>query len=275
MNAFQLYLLGVVALIGCAEHRAEEHVARLGDTDRRVRLDASYELVQLGSSSVEPILRAAQNGSDRLQYVSVQILGRIGDARAIPFLRDRASASNIHIRREAVIALGMMGEPGLLAPLAGILIADGDRGVRSAAARGISNFLDTTAVPSLISALRDREPEVRREALSSLNRLWTVAAEIAVIAALREDEDETVRYIAAQALGHHQATLALEALKTATLEDSSTWVRVEAVRALGNIGDPRVTPELERVLRSYDGQEQEAAVEALQQLTGVDYVVIP
>jgi len=174
-----------VGLFSCAAHQAEYYIDQLADPRRQVRLDASYALVQLGGVAVEPLISCATTGRDSLRYIAVQILGQIGDPRATPFLKELLSDDNRYVREQAVRALGQLDNPGLHAALASVLAADSVAEVRGAAAWSLGNLRDTTAVPSLVRALADTVPSVRRQALAALQFLWTPAAEAAALAALR------------------------------------------------------------------------------------------
>ena len=260
-------------LLSCAAQQAEYYIDQLADPRRQVRLDASHTLVQLGGATVEPLLERAATGSDSLRYIAAQILGQIGDRRAIPFLKSLLRNENSHVREQAVRALGQLDTPHLHATLARVLAADAVPDVRGAAAWSLGNLRDTTAVPSLVAALADTVPSVRRQALAALQFLWTPAAEAAALTALR-DRDDTVRYIAAQLLGHHRTHRALDALFLA-LADDNIWVRVESARTLGRIGDTTAVAPLERMFAEREGPDHEAAKEALQLLTGLNYAVAP
>ena len=83
-----------------------------------------------------------------------------------------------------------------------------------------------------------------------------------------------MRYIAAQLLGHHRTHRALDALCLA-LTDDNIWVRAESARTLGRIGDTTAVAPLERMFAEREGPDHEAAKEALQQLTGLNYAVAP
>jgi len=265
-------LLFFIALSGCSGKEIEDYIADLSHPEKKVRLQASYGLVISGAAAVEPLLRHAASGSDSLQFISAQILGRIGDKRGIPLLRQFARGPNDFVRREAVLSLGKMGDlgigPFLLVALAGDKAAE----VRSAAAQSLGNLRDTLAVLPLVQALEDPAPLVRQQAVAALHRLWTPRAEAAIVGTL-QDRDETVRYIAVQSLGKHRVRSALDFLRTA-LRDTSIWVRTEAARALGGLGDTSAVEDLVRLLKQQDGPDHQAARAALQEITGLDYVVV-
>ena len=260
-------------LLSCAAQQAEYYIDQLDDSRSQVRLDASHALVQLGGAAVEPLMDRAAAGSDSLRYIAAQVLGQIGDQRAIPFLKALLRADNRYVREQAVRALGQLDDPRLHATLASVLAGDSVPDVRGAAAWSLGNLRDTTAVPSLVRALADTVPSVRRQALAALQFLWTPASEAAALDALR-DRDDNVRYVAAQLLGHHRTHRALDALCLA-LTDDNIWVRAESARTLGRIGDTTAVAPLERMFAEREGPDHEAAKEALQQLTGLNYAVAP
>lgn len=271
---FLLGLLGLPLLFGgCAEERARPYIEALSHPERQIRLEASYNLVMVGPPAVPPLLAHLQAGaSDSLLYIGAQILGRIGAHDAIPFLTELLGHADPFVRREAVLALGKMGDPALLPRLDRALRQDPDAGVRAAAAQGLPNLRDSTAVPALLFALTDSAASVRHSALAGLNRLWGPRAQEAAVAALF-DEDETARYIAAQILGKRRVAAALEGLCTA-LSDSSVWVRLEAARALGRLDDARAVPPLEKAIKRHNGPDADEARRSLRALTGMDYVVL-
>lgn len=262
-----------VALVSCAAQQAEYYIDQLADPRRQVRLDASHALVQLGGAAIDPLMDRATAGSDTLRYIAAQVLGQIGDRRSTPFLKSLLRDKNHHVREQAVRALGQLDDSHLHPTLAGVLSSDSVPAVRGAAAWSLGNLRDTTAVPSLVRALADTVPSVRRQALAALQFLWTSEAEAAALDAL-SDRDANVRYVAAQLLGHHQTHRALDALCLA-LTDDNIWVRVESARTLGRIGDTTAVAPLERVFAEREGPDHEAAKEALQLLTGLNYAVAP
>ena len=269
-----LGLLGLPLLAGgCAEDRARPYIEALSHPERQVRLEASYNLVMIGPAAVPPLLtRLQSNPSDSLLYIGAQILGRIGARDAAPFLRGLLDHADPFVRREAVLALGKLGDPTLLPTLGRALRQDRDAGVRAAAAQSLPNLRDTAAVAALVVALDDSAAPVRHSALAGLNRLWGRRAQEAAIAAL-DDKDETARYIAAQILGKRRVSAALEGMCDA-LADSSVWVRLEAARALGRLDDARAVPPLEKALKRGNGPDADEARRSLRALTGMDYVVL-
>ncbi len=106
-------------------------------------------------------------------------------------------------------------------------------------------------------ALRERQRKdrkVRLERLEQLGREQTAEASWELAALLSDDPDIRVRHAAAIALGKYRDPESAEALRIA-LQDSSHWVRKEALRSLAGIGGPE-SLEAVKVVFETDTDEQ-------------------
>ena len=130
------------------------------------------------------------------------------------------------------------------------------------------------AVPFLVCALADTVPAVRRQALAALQFLWTPVAEAAALAALR-DRDDTVRYIAAQLLGHPPDAPRPRRAVPRLDRRQHLGPRGERPAPSAALATPRAVAPLERMFAEREGPDHEAAKEALQLLTGLNYAVAP
>ena len=237
-----------------------------------IRRKAAYELVNQGNTAVEPIHRALTPGSDRLRYISAQILGRIGNPRSAPVLLALTHDANLHVRKNAILALSKIHVPTMKDTLLHILRHNPQAELRAIAAEGLPNFRDTSVVKSLCSALGDSIAIVRQSAIAALGRIWTGSAIPTVIAAI-QDPDEKVRYIAVQVAANHQLAAARLPLRR-MLADNSIWVRTEAARGLALLSDTTAVEALVALMKErYEGADVDAARAALQELTGVDYII--
>jgi len=127
-------------------------------------------------------------------------------------------------------------------------------------------------VQSLIDVLEDPAPDIRREAIDSLVKLDSVDAVPALVARL-EDEDVLVRRAAVDALGalaDSRATEPLvahiEGLLQASVKDPTIQIPLNAIWALGNIGDNKALDVLSRLRDSTDPYISYNANWALRQL---------
>ena len=259
-------LAAVAVLAGCRTDDVESAITDLSNPKSRIRLRAAYALVRHDSSAVEPLIQCASTGSDSLQYISAQLLGEIGDPRARQVLKVLAGDANEHVRRAAVVALGSMADRETVEYLTVTLSQDTLPDLRAAAAQSLGESGDTLAVPALVHALADTVASVRKQAVVALHRLWTPLAQDALVRVLVQDSEEIVRFVAAQSLGQRRAVPARDALRGA-LRDSSVWVRAEAARSLGMLGDATAIEDLTLLLeRRGDGPDHDAAREALHKL---------
>lgn len=266
-----LLVIICLGLSGCAEQEVETNIRRLSDPDSQIRMEATLNLIGYEDATVLPLIASATAGGDSLQYIAAQILGQIGDARAGDLLCELNQSNNIYVRREALLALGKLGDKSHIPLLLQMLKIDKASSIRSAAAQSLGILRDSTSIPDLIKAFDDEDALVRRRVLAALHYQWTSTVEVIAIRALT-DPDQQIRYIAAQMLGMHRAPKALVALCLA-LRDSSIWVRAEAANALSNLGDTSAVGDLERLFKNSEGADHQAASKALRALTGIEYLI--
>ncbi len=138
----------------------------------------------------------------------------------------------------AAVALGSR-EDGLA--ILGPLLASADPDQRWWAVRALAELPAAQAAPHLAAALQDPDPAVRHCAALGLSRRPHAAAVPALVEAMRS-KDSLFTRLAANALAAAglDATPALLEL----LQNAPSAVRLEAVRALAQIGDPRSIPAL-------------------------------
>ena len=170
------------------------------------------------------------------------------------------------VRKAAADALGRLGHPGAIGPLADRALFDPDEGVRMGAVEALVQLGFPEALHPLVAGLFDDDPDVRMAAARALGRLGHPGAiEHLVDRALR-DADEGVRLAAVEALVQLGFSEALRPL-VAGLFDDDPDVRMATARALGRLGHPGAIEHLaNRALRDPDEGVRLAAVEALVQL---------
>lgn len=143
-------------------------------------------------------------------------------------------------REEAVLALSGLGDERVLFPLI-MALRDGSSYVRRSAADALGNSGSQKAVKPLVESLTDDDRYVRETASEALGHLGKIAqpelikqltnadwrVRMGIMVALRispdmSDTDQVIRL----------------------LHDESAYVRREAVKTLGRIGDKRILPYL-------------------------------
>jgi len=235
-------------------------------------------LVNLGAAAVDPLIAALQHKDPCIRYHAAQVLGRIGDPRAIrPLisgLKDRVA------RSDAAKALERLNwKPGNDETGAEYWIArkEWDKCVK----------IGAPAIKPLISLLQEggAAGNAASEALDRLNwdpgkdengavywlarGNWDKCAEIGAPAAgplidKFKDASIEVREEAARVLkqiGKEAVDLLIRAL-----QDEQWLVRDYSARTLGEIGDPRAVDSLTAMLQDPVLQVQQTAAEALAKL---------
>ena len=134
----------------------------LGDRTDKVREAAAWGLGKIGDQrAIDPLIDVLSDDSIKVQEAAIWALGELGDKKAILSLLKTLGKGPAPIREKAVTALDRLGEP------LGHLIHDSIKGSQAARIE-LSRRKDSRAVASLVEALKDKEWEVRREAVLTL-----------------------------------------------------------------------------------------------------------
>ncbi len=119
---------------------------------------------------VETLIAEARSENKALRSLAIQKLGRLGDAKAVPFLVELLEDPDAQVRVLALEALAGIGDPRCLA---GFLerFRDSQPVVVATAAREVVRFDAAAAIPALFQALRHRTAGVRDQAARAFERL--------------------------------------------------------------------------------------------------------
>ncbi len=102
---------GAIAAVGDVDYRdaIEQVAARLDDPHEEVRFEAAYTLARFGDSRGLEILGGYVTHKVRA-YMCCEVLGRLGDPRAVPFLRKAWKSWRVHpiVRLRAAASLAML-----------------------------------------------------------------------------------------------------------------------------------------------------------------------
>jgi HEAT repeat protein len=273
--------------LGKMENPAVEPlVAALRDDDERVRDKAAEALIKIGGLCVtKSFIVALRDKNPNARERAAQALGRIGDSCAIRLLVAALNDTNWQVREKAAQALGRIGDSNAVGPLAAAM-DDEDSDVRQKAAEALDSFgwkpgdegekrlyliakkqwdeclkLDGVTVKALAKVLKDKNPEVRREASETLAKIGDLRTMQALIISLQSDNSD-IRKEAAETLGNIGHSEAVKPL-TGLLRDMNPDVRRAAAEALVKIGGLTAIEELIVALKDSDSYVREAAAEIL------------
>ena len=133
-----------------------------------VRSEAKDEL----SVVVDKIIKVLKYGGMTEKADAVVALGMIGDPRAVePLIEYLKYSKNVHLRTEIVKALGRIGDKRATPALITVLESDSPSYMRAAAAKALGEIGDKRAIPALERALKDKYPYIRSQAAQSLKKI--------------------------------------------------------------------------------------------------------
>jgi HEAT repeat protein len=248
--------------IDAFEAALEEQARR--DTSRPAWLLEAYDRLGLIDKYVDR-LRNAHRWRERA--LAAELLGRVGNAKAVPALLETVRATRTEdsdVRNIALRALARIADPGSVVPLTQALeTAD------AWLAPHIADILTRhggSAVESLLAMLeRGAPPRSRAWAANVLGELRAESALPALISGL-DDPDDEVRAKSATALGRLGDQSAVGPLLERLLADSAPFVRARIANALGQFGDVEVTDRLVHALGDPAWWVRVRSVEALERI---------
>lgn len=196
----------------------------LKDPDWVVRREAAITLGEMGDERcAEPLCRALYDGDWQVREVAIDALGQIGSPsveKLIKLLRDW------DVRKYAIIALGKIRDERVLDPLMQQLRNEEFKEYATSALVEVGQ----PAVPRLIEALKDKDDNVRKQAVVALGRIKLPEAVDSLIAML-SDKDWYTRLTAAaalEAIGDERGRDAIKPL----MKDQDLVVRMRVERIL-------------------------------------------
>jgi HEAT repeat protein len=278
--------------------KAAEALDRLGwqadnEAERRLYFIAKKdwdECLKLDGVTVKALTRALSDKNPQVRKEATETLVKIGDLSTVEALILALENNNSDIRREAAETLGDIGHSEAVKPLI-VLLKDMNPDVRQAATEALIKIGGLNTMEQLISALQDRNSYIREAAAEILGKISNPALD-PLMYALWEDNWE-VRIEAAKALGRLKDGRAVNSLVavleyegrdtrrgmseeldeitsssakpfTAAGMTQDTRLRIEVIKALGQIGDKRAIPTLVEELQHWDTAQE--ATDALEKL---------
>ncbi len=209
---------------------------RLCDDDDDVRIFAANISGHIGAAEgVSALLMALTDPNPNVRYAVVEALGKIGDARAIPFLLELIERDE-WTQFPAIEALGRIGDPAAIPIL--LKQAESSSWLRVAAIEALGRLGDPGMGMHLLPYLEDENPLVGHTVIAALGRL---------------DQRHDARWLSLL-----EDRPGLEALLISALDAPDVVLRATALRAMGWIG----RGSLLRLVVPYLGDPEEGLREA-------------
>lgn len=164
--------------------------------------------------------------------------------REVNIQKERLTATDPEVRRDALMRLGLMKRPEA-SQAAARALNDPEASVRVAAAHALVAAPAPDAVSALVPLLQDKLEFVRREVAYALGGIKSHAAVAPLVSLLTTDKEMSVRAAAAVALGRIKDESAVIPLAKVIQQQAPKkkageyeFVRRAAVEALGQIHNP-------------------------------------
>ena len=206
---------------------------------------------------------------------AAEALGKIGDPRAVQPLIDTLKTDTPTVQRVAIGSIALIAAPSCEAALIqAVKDKNADAEARLQAASGLGKIASAAAIDTLIASLDDPDLKMRSAAVAALahagrptlNGPTQPLALQSLIAALSNSSDN-IRTGAANALTRVAAPEADPALIAALKNDKNeTDLRVAAANALGFPHNAAAVPTLIGALSDQDGDVRDVARDALVQI---------
>jgi HEAT repeat protein len=221
--------------------------------ERADMASAVYADILTGSPTDSVVYDLLHDKDPQIRIGAVRILGLTGKPEEIDALVSATKDSDQDVRRAAVAALGSIHDPRTVQPLIDAL-KDSYWFARSEAANALGQKQDGRAVKPLLDTVADADSTVESSAetaLLILSQEPNATASPNDLAARLNDPNPKVVLISAVCLAMLQDARAVPVLeKLVTSTDQTT--RLDAVKGLGETGDPTVIPTLRQTLKDPD-----------------------
>jgi HEAT repeat protein len=232
------------------ESLREKLVDLLRDSDMRER--AASALAMQGANSVEALIDELGSEEPEIREAAATALGRVGDPRAVEPLAELLEDGTVSDRRAALHAMIELGGPEAVQLLENLLASEDPHG-RELALRGLGRLGGREHADAIASSCKDPDERVRQAAIELLPEVIGDAAVPEIVEALRSGTPR-VRAKAAQSLTRIAGSEAIAALREA-LGDPDAWTRYFAVRGVGELKDAASVETLREMAES-DAAEQ-------------------
>jgi HEAT repeat protein len=224
--------------------------------------EPSKYLASMGKEAVAPLIAGIERDTseNKVYFPSQRILAEIAAPDATPLLIDAMAHENQIVRWSAAEALGNMPESReIFDVLSRAALHDNNDN----AVNALNNNYFTNATSRFLELVDNpaNDPKDRARAIDILVSLE--CKNPAIIANALSDKEFTVRYSAAMAMEKMGTTEQVPILIQRLAENSSAVIRGHIIKSLGNIEDDRAAEPLIALLRDNKSNDQLEAVRAL------------
>ena len=215
-------------------------------------------------NEVQSAIKALRHNDEHVRSQAALRLGTLGDPQAIdPLVATLCHDPSLNVQEDTTWALARLGATVVDALLPWLEKPQGS--VRHNIVHTLGKLGDARAVPALMLHLNDSEANVRMKSAFALGQIGDPSAVPALIDSL-DDADSDVHYTALEAIAQF-GSKAIPALRAGlTAEDAQ--VREGCAAALGRLGDPDTVSDLVIALDDPTHEVRLAVGQALGEIGG-------
>jgi HEAT repeat protein len=172
-----------------------------------------------------------------VRFAACMALAHLRDPQTQALLQSQLKDENTAVRAAAIFALTRLGDPSHTKELAGLLLYSSDQEVRRNTALIFAELGDPKAMPVLRRALHDNDIAVRWHVHEAMARLGDKEAmeQLIMFAHSGYGDERLIGILALGRIGDRQANSCLQDM---VRRDNPLEVKLAALRALGQIGNP-------------------------------------
>lgn len=216
------------------------------DPDSGVRAQAAEALGNIKNRTATPALvRALSDENKNVKSSVIIALGYMRDKKAVdPLLSFLGKEKNTGLKISAVNVLGVIGDERAL-PTFVKLLKDENPRIKTISAQALGRLRKPAAVEPLLKSSRDKTQKVRLYSIKAIGEIGDKKAVKGLEKLLKTEKDDKVKVALAHSLGRLGSSGGfLTALSAAGSKDLK--LKREGIRALGVIG--KVTPAVEEII---------------------------
>jgi HEAT repeat protein len=203
------------------------------------------------------LMRVAKNDPDKqARRTAVQQLGEFNRANITDeLMKIYASESDLEVKRAVLHALSETKSPGAQTRLLSLARTEANPELRKRAIHVLAERGEAV-IGELISLYdSERSPEVRKTVLQSLSEIKSPRVEDKLFAVAKADESVDLRRQAIRLLGERAGKRSLDFLSnTAQSADGNTEVQIQAVRAISERNAEEAVPLLIKIAKTHPNQ---------------------
>jgi len=281
IHILRIKILQVLKNIADKSLLPELHKLLLEEKDIEIKINIVYIIQKINDpSSITIMLECFKYGDELLNIEIETFLNKIASEKNIQFFLEGIKSKNLTtrmyaikimkkyplkiiqpyvliaindkdplIRKDAAELLGIIGDSSVIDILGEKITRDKDEDVRIEAIKSIQQIGNVSIVKFVIKALKDKSPVVKLEAIKILELYGDKSIIPDVLKTLKKEQDSTVKSKLIYLLGKY-GDKSLVKILVKYLDVSDSEIRKSAIEVLGDLGDITIIPKLKEIFKN-------------------------